>query len=460
MGLDSFSPVAPARIRCLLLPCGRIRRSSFLAYVERLQQFNTVRLGDVSPNTRPTRSKRSRPLLKNLGVYVRGSADQCFHVALDMFSPLAFPSGLLVYEMMTASPTPGQLALVPFELYREPLVIIAIAEGKELFEEDKGEDKSIHGKVVSLGDMQSAESEDALDGVLRSVMELKEQYPAALVHQVFVFNHDKPEVAFPPSVVPVPSLENSKTTTMKTLMCDLTSLLLAEMTSYARSLQALPNVETPKPVYNDNSRLDSNSSSRPGSRILSLPGSRSSSPAPESEKKQNRKSMLPQVNSVSEPKSRDGSRARPQSAVYSTQPLAFDDMNGASGRSTPTLSSEPERPVRLSKEKIPVQGFGSGSVGERARNKAKGRIGVVIGSMYLLAGRWPDAMKELVESAAVARANSDHVWHAKALDYILVCMIMCAWGGMDFEVSSREWSTMSLDISRLTLRRLEDAETL
>ncbi|MCJ1353500.1 MAG: hypothetical protein MMC33_003486 [Icmadophila ericetorum] len=351
-----------------------------------------------------------------------------------MFSPLAFPSGLVVYEMMTYSPTPAQLALVPFELYREPLVILAIAEGRELVGDDKGENESVLSEGVSGGDVQSAASDDALDSVLRSVMELKEQYSTALVHQVFVFNCDKPEIAFPPSVVPVPSLENSKTTTMKTLMCDLTSQLLAEMTSYARSLQALPNIETPKPIYNEGSQIDGHNSSRPGSRISSLPGSRSSSPVPEPERKKNRQSMLPQVNSVSEARSREGSRTRPQSAIYSTPPLTFDEINGVSGRSTPASTSEQERPRRLSREKIQVQGFGSGSVGERARNKAKGRIGVVIGSMYLLAGRWPDAIKELVEGAAVARANSDHVWHAKALDYILVCMIMCAWGGMDFEI--------------------------
>ena len=80
-------------------------------------------------------------------------------------------------------------------------------------------------------------------------------------------------------------------------------------------------------------------------------------------------------------------------------------------------------------------GFGASSLGERERNKGKGRIGIVVGAMYLLAGRWPDAAKELVQSAALARASSDYLWHAKALDYILVCLLMFAWAGMDFRVS-------------------------
>jgi len=57
MGLDALSPVAPARIRCLALPCGKITRSRFLAFVKRLQHETVVRLGDVSPNAGPTRSK-------------------------------------------------------------------------------------------------------------------------------------------------------------------------------------------------------------------------------------------------------------------------------------------------------------------------------------------------------------------------------------------------------------------
>ena len=72
---------------------------------------------------------------------------------------------------------------------------------------------------------------------------------------------------------------------------------------------------------------------------------------------------------------------------------------------------------------------------EKERIKGKGRIGTIVGALYLLAGRWPDALKELVDSATVARANSDYVWLAKALDYILVTLLMYAWAGMDFKVS-------------------------
>ena len=56
----------------------------------------------------------------------------------------------------------------------------------------------------------------------------------------------------------------------------------------------------------------------------------------------------------------------------------------------------------------------------------------------MLAGRWPDAVRELTENAMIARTHNDHIWHAKALDYLLVCLLMYAWAGIDFRVSFQE----------------------
>ena len=354
-----------------------------------------------------------------------------------MFSPLAFPTGLIVYNMLVSVPPASHLALVPFELYREPLAIIGIAEGRDVADGNVGRDQS-----ASLGDTngayeQETTSHNELFGdLLECVMEMKEQYPSALVHQVFVFDYDASN-PLPASLIPVPSPENSKTTTMKTLMCDLTSLLLAEMTSYAKSLQALPNIQTPKPLHDErlshdyytNSTIHPDGPSRPESRISSTPGSRSSS----ADRSLHRTS-IPAHLASGRPSSAEGSRSTSQSNGTRTPPVTFEEMDGLPEKHT--VSTDREKSGRPSKDRVPVHGFGSGSFGERARNKARGRIGVVIGSMYLLAGRWPDAVKELVDSATIARANSDHVWHAKALDYILVCLLMYAWAGMDFEVGA------------------------
>ena len=99
-----------------------------------------------------------------------------------------------------------------------------------------------------------------------------------------------------------------------------------------------------------------------------------------------------------------------------------------------------------------MHGFGAGSIGERERNKGKGRVGVVVGSLYLLAGRWPDAIRELAESATIAKNNSDHLWHAKALDHILVCLLMCAWAGMDFQVSPQKIKTRPIAQAKIVWR--------
>jgi len=57
MGLDPLSVIAPARVKVLLLPCGPIKSSKFLSFVDRLTKEKVVRLGDVSPDGRPHRSK-------------------------------------------------------------------------------------------------------------------------------------------------------------------------------------------------------------------------------------------------------------------------------------------------------------------------------------------------------------------------------------------------------------------
>ena len=357
-----------------------------------------------------------------------------------MFSPLAFPTGLAVYDISTSIPSPSQTALAPFELYRNVLIILGIADGLECFGKEEGpngqahssEDCSEERKEMSKRAMRIKELENV-------VVELKEQYPSALVHQIFIFDHETTELAMPFSLVPVPPPEKSKSSTIKTLMCDLSSLLLREMNGYAKSLQALPNIETPKPFTNEGlaaerygSRSYAESVPRPESRISGTSNSRSSSPAPDHEKLRQRASVPLQAPSgvVDDREERRNSRA--QTNGHKTPPVSFDQMNGVAN-SFPS-SNEKESARQPSKDRIAVHGFGSGTVGERARNKAKGRIGVVIGSLYLLAGRWPDAVKELVESATSARATSDHVWHAKALDLILVSLLMCAWAGMDFEI--------------------------
>jgi trafficking protein particle complex subunit 9 len=55
MPVDSFSPFAPARVRALVLPLGRIKRSSFAASHALLACGSEVYLADLCSNERATK---------------------------------------------------------------------------------------------------------------------------------------------------------------------------------------------------------------------------------------------------------------------------------------------------------------------------------------------------------------------------------------------------------------------
>ncbi|KAJ5173891.1 TRAPP II complex [Penicillium coprophilum] len=381
MGVDPLSPIAPVRLRALLLPIGKIKRSRFLSFAARLQAENVVRLGDISPDARPNR---------------------------NMFSPLAFPTGMILYDLSFSVPPTSHLELFPFELYREPLVIIAIADGAELPE--------------STGDEQNHPTPEGLDQLLEELEGMKERNPRALVNQLLVFDHhglDKITNG-PDNVLWVPPPHASKATTMKTVLCDITSVLLSEMDEFAKTIQSIPSIESPKasswgPHRNPELRP------RPVDRLMNrmtLPAQLPSSP-----------------NGTRDGTPLSSNASSPAPSDHET-PTTFDEITRAihlssrtnSGRS-PSVSS----PKEHSRDRMSVSGM---SATDRTKNRIKGRAGVIIGTLFLQAGRWPDALKELTEAVNNARASSDYIWHAKALETTLLCLLMFGWAGMDFQIPS------------------------
>lgn len=365
--------------------------------------------------------------------------------SLAMFSPLAFPTGSILYDLSTSLPPSSHLSLAPFELYREPLAVISISDGA-----DMGEDVG-RELARTFGADESTKSNVARDNIIeflsQGLEKLQMDFPKALVHRIAIFDYDAPTSGLPDGVLMVPSPQKSKTTTIKTLMCDMTSSLLAEMTTFAKSLQALPTIESPKQLRGSatlNGYVPSSAAQMSLASGSSRPSSagearQSSAPSNGSSSTTHRVSVPTQKQITANSQS-----ATPESKEASTPnafrkpPTTFDDITGGHAFSPSPQQPHPSnesfrRPA--SQDKMSMPGFGVGSIGERERNKGKGRVGVVIGSLYLLAGRWPDAIRELTESAIIARTSSDHLWHAKALDYILVCILMYAWAGMDFRVS-------------------------
>lgn len=360
-----------------------------------------------------------------------------------MFSPLAFPRGVILYDLITHYPPPSHVSLSPFEIYREPLVIIAIADGTELGHESDG----ANHKSLNNGN-SVARAEDNLRQLNQDLEDLKERYPKALVHQLLLFDHlsKVSGETLPEGMLSIPPLADSKRTTMKTVMCDMSSLLLAEMTTLAKSLQALSTIESPSYSqgnvggYAGTSWSLEDVMSRRNS-VVAFPIPKSASPSPSIDSAQNRLSMPAQLRSTP-PYSNYSTPVTPMVGGQAEFPTTFDQIVGHDPRQTPSLhpsrfSGVPPGAIRdTSRDRVSVQGFGSGSSSERSRNIGRGRVGIVVGSLYLSAGRWGDAIRQLVEAASVAKSNLDHLWHAKALENILVSMIMLAWAGLDFEIPS------------------------
>ena len=98
-----------------------------------------------------------------------------------MFSPLAFPTGMILYDLSFSVPPTSHLELFPFEIFREPLVVIAIADGTEL---SKGPKSSESDSGINRSD----ERPEGLDELLEEMDVVRERNPRALVHQLLIFD--------------------------------------------------------------------------------------------------------------------------------------------------------------------------------------------------------------------------------------------------------------------------------
>jgi hypothetical protein len=326
---------------------------------------------------------------------------------------------MILYDLAISVPPTSHLDLFPFEIFREPLAIIAIADGAEL-SDHLAEDglPSAQASAGALSEGQGHFDPRGLDTLLDELGILKENYTKSLVHQLVVFDYigvDKPVVK-PENVIWVPRPEASRSTTMKTVMCDISSLILGELDDFARTMQSLPAIDSPR------------ASSWGPRRALDVRDKRMTMPA----QLPSRPNGTPDQVSVS-----DSNNGITPTRGHES-PTTFDEITRSiqlANRATAALKpSSGASSKEHSRERKSVQGLGSISASDRTKNRIKGRLNIVIGSLFLQAGRWPDALKDLVEGANVARASSDYVWHAKALEYILLCLLMFGWAGMDFQV--------------------------
>ncbi|KAL5606615.1 hypothetical protein BROUX41_003013 [Berkeleyomyces rouxiae] len=397
--VDPMLPFAPARVRALLLPLGPIRSERFAAFTERLQTESIVPLRDVAADPRPHR---------------------------NMFTPMTYPNGAIFYEFLTYMPPASQISLSPFDLYREPLVILAIADGVELARSTYSTSASSANSATSLVEKNIRALDQELEG-------LRDQYHRALVHQVVLFEYDSnPEkiISIPESIVPIPRIVTATSTTPKMVLCDMSSTLLAEMQTLAKSIEGLGYVDSPGQASGARGRTLPDESRR--NSQVATPTVRSS--AGSEARNLSRMSMPPLKTSLSNfSKSRPRRPSNPvMDGVVAEGPDSGRSTPEAFGSESRTGTPEGFRPPVA--DRISVQGFGSNGINEKLRQRGKSRVQVVIGSMYLQCGRWADAFRELSEGAAASRAVNDHIWHGKALELILCCMFAMGWAGLEFSV--------------------------
>lgn len=361
-----------------------------------------------------------------------------------MFSPLAYPDGAIIYDFITHMPPPSHLALTPFDLYREPMVIIALADGKEMEAATFSKRRSAHGTGSTMIEKNAR-------ALYQELEDVRDNFQKALVHQVFIFDYGGPPSATnTPTVLEgiyaIPPVDQSSRTTIKTALGDISSHLLAEMTTLAKSFEAMTTIESPTHYSTGNSDggwdgSDSvNGLSRRNSQHSFPQANGRSASASVADRAQARMSMppVPSRPTVHHASSTPG--RRPSTPVRSGLSNNVDGTQSDAGSDTSTPDQVSSRPDSAQSsrgdfgKKVPVQGFGPGGANDKWRLRGKGRAAVVIGSMYLQAGRWSDSLKELQEGATAARSLNDHIWHGKALELILINLFLLGWSGLEFQV--------------------------
>jgi hypothetical protein len=316
-----------------------------------------------------------------------------------LLSPEAFPAGIIFYDFNTSAPQPSHANLAPFELFREPTVILGIGDSNEYVADTPDNPYSAH-------DVRKNE-------FLTLANDLKDGHSKALVHRVLLFN--EPEVQRAVNVqdelflLPPDATEDD----MRRVLWDVTASLLVELASYATSVQALPSI--PSPTVPQHQLMP-----------VQWPEDSERARSPTMGRKDLHRMSMPVFSNHSDPALRKAPAKTFDEMASNEVPSAVDRF-----RSRPeSVASSREG----SQERVSVHGFGSDSFSEKTRNKGRGRVGVVLASVYIQAGRWPDALRESIESAQRSRSFDDFIWHAKALENIALCMVLIAWSGMEFQV--------------------------
>lgn len=205
-----------------------------------------------------------------------------------------------------------------------------------------------------------------MNGFEEKLKILKKMYPGPVVHKILVFGvPGKDALIGNKNIIPILSSKISTVTSMGTVMCDITTDFLAELAvlSIARQMGSFKS---------------------PGLKELELP--------------------------VRSPSRSNSVAFRPRHAL----------SRSGSGLTSPTGSFSSVH-GRLGTSKT-----GSISLGltDKTKLRQKGRMLKYLAGMYLITGRWQDALRDFTEAAIALKGGHDHLWYGSALEGIGICLVL------------------------------------
>jgi hypothetical protein len=366
--MDRFSPVAAAHTRVLVLPVGRIERQIFLDFVRRLQDEAAV--------------IQHRDLKDIVG----GGE--------FLLSPGKSEEGCLLLHYTTSSASVATLHLSPYEIFREPLLVVGVVGGL-------GEDEEEGRKELKA----------ATDY-------LRERHPRVVHRHLLVLRDRQNETAkdVDNATVVDQSHERGHPSLVKAMQT-LSVSFLRELSTYVQAMQVSPSIPTP----GQTSRSLQRASWMRDVEMRSTPGSGHGTPR----------------NVTSPPPSGEDGASRPPSRSLASPATSFDHLPNTSAAVNALSRSDSNRGNHgrgSSQDRVPTQGFGTNTSTEKTKRRGKARVGIVVGSVYMMAGMWKQALQMLIEHTTQVRTLQDQLWYAKGLENIIVCQLLQAWAGLGFQV--------------------------
>lgn len=349
-----------------------------------------------------------------------------------MFTPLAFPDGRIYLEVSCAGSHPASAELVSFEPFRGPMIVLGTIDAREY-----RETTNQHERLVEDGS-RNVFYQRAHDGFVSAMENVQEQYHGVLLTQLIIMDSDGPE---PKPWIPEGSLHlepesQGSTTATASLMGDIISRFLGELAGHAEEMKSWASVATPLMGAGQHQRLDGDRRPEFRRRLSDAShDSRDGSPAREGSV---RTSSRPSSRAFHSPSPSLNDSPRPgSSSGYSDSPYSPDP-----GDETPTVAEfQKSRPKyasmgqetrSVSRTMYPTSVISTSP--EKERNIGKARVGISLGTLYLMAGRWADAWRELVEHTAKCRSLNDYMWVAIGLERIAVCMLLLGSEGFAFQI--------------------------